>query len=72
MKLKKYRQIRGLTIQAAADEIGVSDVAWGYWESGRSIPAEANMVALVEWSGGAVMPNDFYLLPRERSGKSRG
>ncbi len=62
MKLKTYRELRGLTIKAAADQIGVSDVAWGYWESGRSIPEEANMAAIAKWSNGAVMPNDFYLL----------
>ncbi|HVO92520.1 MAG TPA: helix-turn-helix transcriptional regulator [Terriglobales bacterium] len=62
MKLRKYRELKGLTIEAAAAEIGVSDVAFGYWERGRSIPDEANMAAIAKWSNGAVMPNDFYLV----------
>ena len=66
MKLKKYRENRGLTIKGVADQLGVSDVAWKCWESGRSIPAEVNMVAIAKWRGGAVMPNNFYLLPPER------
>jgi transcriptional regulator with XRE-family HTH domain len=63
MKLRNYRVLKGLTIKQAADEIGVSDVAWGYWEKGHRMPEEANMAAIVKWSSGAVMPNDFYLLP---------
>lgn len=63
MKLKQYRELKGLTIKQAAEAIGVSGVAWGYWERGQRMPEEANMAAIFQWSGGAVAPNDFYLLP---------
>ena len=63
MKLKKYRELKGLTMKQAAAEVGVTNVCWLYWEAGKRIPEEANMAAIVRWSGGAVMPNDFYLLP---------
>jgi transcriptional regulator with XRE-family HTH domain len=63
MKLREYRKLKGLTITQAAGEIGVSHVAWGYWEKGKRTPEEANMAAIAKWSKGAVMPNDFYLLP---------
>ena len=63
MKLKKCRELKGQTMQQAADAVGVSDVCWLYWECGKRIPEEANMAAIVKWSNGAVMPNDFYMLP---------
>src|ERR1039458_10256853 len=38
MKLRNYRELKGLSIKEAAAAIGVSDVAWGYWERGQRMP----------------------------------
>ena len=44
--IKKLRSDRGLTQQDIADAVGVSKVAVGQWESGKSIPQRENLEAL--------------------------
>lgn len=44
----------------AAEQVGVTDVCWRYWESGKKKPGDDNMTKIVNWSDGAVQPNDFY------------
>ena len=44
--IKKLRSDRGLTQQDIADAVGVSKVAVGQWESGKSIPRRENLEAL--------------------------
>lgn len=42
-QLKKMRRDRGMTQQDIADEVGVTKVAVGRWESNKSIPRRENM-----------------------------
>lgn len=44
--IKKLRSERGLTQQDIAEAVGVSKVAVGQWESGKSIPRRENLEAL--------------------------
>jgi hypothetical protein len=69
MKLKAYREMRGLSVEVAAAENGVTPTCWRYWErdfaSGkkRKIPGPDNISRLYVWSHGQVTPHDFYDLP---------
>ena len=49
--IKRLRSERGLTQQDIADAVGVSKVAVGQWESGKSIPRRENMEALSKHYG---------------------
>lgn len=60
MQLAKYIELRGISQREAAEQLGVSKSAMNYWCSGTQIPRPADMRRIVEWSNGAVMPNDFY------------
>ena len=45
---------------AVATKIAVKDTTVWRWISGKTIPSPANMRKIVAWSGGAVLPGDFY------------
>lgn len=49
--IKQLRSERGLTQQDVADAVGVSKVAVGQWESGKSIPRRENLEALSKCYG---------------------
>lgn len=61
MTLKAYLSSQGLTYEAFADLIGVANAAtaWRY-ANGKRIPRPAVMRRIVEATGGAVQPADFY------------
>lgn len=63
MRLSAFRKNKGLSISEAAAELNVSSVGYRYWERGLKIPSRECMAKIHTWSGGAVMPNDFYELP---------
>ena len=60
MQLKKWREANKLSSADAAELIGVSPVTLWRWESGRSIPPEREMRAVLNATDGAVTPNDFF------------
>ncbi len=49
--IKRLRSEHGLTQQDVADAVGVSKVAVGQWESGKSIPRRENLEALSKCYG---------------------
>lgn len=65
-KLRNWRRLQGLTQAAAAARLGVARRTWHQWEQGTYIPGPAHMIELVNLTGGAVQPNDFYELPQLR------
>ena len=60
MKLSKYRESVGLTLEQLAEAVGVSDVAIGRYERGERIPKHKVMVQIAKITEGAVKPNDFF------------
>ena len=61
-KLKAWRQAQGLSARDLATKVGVSRITVHSWERGASIPPPELMRRLVELTGGAVQPNDFYTI----------
>lgn len=59
MKLKAWRQARGLTQKDLADRIEVGAPAVSRYENGR-VPEPDVMSKIWELTGGAVGPADFY------------
>lgn len=62
-KLRNWRRQQGLSQQQAAELLGVARRTWHQWEQAAIVPGPANMIELVQLTGGAVQPNDFYELP---------
>ena len=60
MKLGQYLAEHGLTLEAFAGRIGVSTGAACRYAHGHRIPRRAIMARIVEATGGAVGPTDFY------------
>ena len=60
MTLKEYYRARGITEADAAKELGFKYHTFYQWVSGTRIPRPAAMRKIVAWSGGAVLPGDFY------------
>jgi transcriptional regulator with XRE-family HTH domain len=50
-KLRKLRQLRGLSRTRLARALGVSRQTVNYWETGRNGPDEANMAKLAQMLG---------------------
>lgn len=50
-KIAELRAERNITKKDLGLAIGVSDVAIGYWEHGRSEPNASNIVALADFFG---------------------
>lgn len=59
MQLREYLSLRQLTLAQAAEQIGCSVSALHRWTEG-AVPRKPDMQRLMQWSKGAVMPNDFY------------
>lgn len=55
--LRAWRLNKKLTLQAAAQKIGVSHVTWHKWEKGQMKPDADNERRLYEISSGALTPN---------------
>ncbi len=45
-RIKECRQDRGLTLQAVADELGLTPAAISHWESGRITPKDKKLQGL--------------------------
>lgn len=59
MRLQQYRELRNITRQQAADEMGVDQSAVWRWEKGKAIPMPKQIMLISEWSHGVVTANDF-------------
>lgn len=51
MKIKEFRAKAGLTQQALADTIGVSDAAVVQWEKGQTVPRVSHLKKLASLFG---------------------
>ena len=60
MDLLTYRTKKGLSVDKAARQLGVSAVSYRFWENGKKIPSREKMVQIYIWSDGLVEPNSFY------------
>jgi len=60
MKIAKLIEERGLTNREAAKQLGVHEALLWRWVRGLVIPRPHNMHKIQAWSGGQVMPADFY------------
>lgn len=58
--LKKFRESRKQTLEAFASELGASKSMVWKWERGEAIPRAEYMRKIIDISGGAVSPNDWY------------
>ncbi len=72
--LKIWRQKQGLSQEALADALAVSDMAVSRWERG-GLPEKQAWQRLIDFTEGAVTPNDWFSIPagtaakRSRHGK---
>lgn len=64
-KLARWLGLNRINNAAAGRALGVSGEAVRKWclpftDSGRQVPGLAQMERIVQWTGGAVVPADFY------------
>jgi len=64
MQLSKYMELHGLTVAEFARLLGVTEPAVRNYLRGR-VPRPDVMRRIVEITGGAVRPDDFYLRQEE-------
>lgn len=64
-KLRSWRRSNQLSQAMAAEKLGVARRTWHQWERGAVVPGPEHMVRLVQVTGGAIEPNDFYPLPQK-------
>lgn len=60
--LKTWRQRAGLTQEALAAALGVSDMAVSRWERG-GLPEKEAWQRLIDFTRGAVTPDDWFTIP---------
>lgn len=60
MRLKDYRQLRGLSRAAFGQLVGVTGIQVWRWETGRSMPKPAVVDAIRAGTGGAVTAEDHH------------
>lgn len=66
MKLKDYRQLRGLSRQQFGQLVGVTGVQVWRWETGRSMPKPEVVDAIRAGTGGAVTAEDHHQAVTQR------
>lgn len=59
-KIKDLRLEKNQTLHDVAKILGCSVPAVHKYENGLRIPSPKFMKKIMEWSNGAVQPNDFY------------
>lgn len=64
MKLRAYREARGLSQEEIGKLINRSGVAVSRYESGERMPGADDMRRIFVATGGEVTPNDFHDLPK--------
>jgi transcriptional regulator with XRE-family HTH domain len=60
MRLQEYLEVKGLTLRAFGDKIGVSAESVRRYAAGERMPQRHIMLAIVKATGGAVQPGSFY------------
>ena len=62
-KLQNFLETHNLKVADLAKALSVRHTVALRWANGDRIPTKENMQRIVAYTGGAVMPNDFYDLP---------
>lgn len=62
MFLKEFLRGQSLTVADFAKEMGVTHCVANRWVKGLAIPRDKSMEKIIKFTGGAVLPNDFYSL----------
>lgn len=70
-RLRAHRERLGLSLRAAARELGCTHVAWMAWEADEKSPSGPFRDAIEEWSGGDVPADAWPLSDRERAVRER-
>jgi hypothetical protein len=70
-RLQRYLDRKGLATKDFSAVIGVARYTIERWASGKRVPPPKFMGRLIEITGGAVRPNDFYAEPVPRPKKPR-
>ncbi|MGC2853931.1 helix-turn-helix domain-containing protein [Novispirillum sp. DQ9] len=65
MKLADYMKVHGLGPSEMARRLKVSHATVSRYRDGDRVPEPDVMRRIVEETGGAVLPNDFYDLPSD-------
>lgn len=60
MKMKNWRQAKGLTLQQVADRLQTTKATVWRYEMGMRVPDDEMARRIVELTHGDVQPNDFY------------
>jgi transcriptional regulator with XRE-family HTH domain len=60
MLLHNWRVANNMGPGDAARLLGVRPITVWRWETGRSMPSAADLRRIIELTGGAVTPNDFF------------
>ena len=61
MKLKAYiDDVLKISVAEAARQLKKRQQSVHLWYTGERIPRKGEMAGIVNWSNGAVQPNDFY------------
>ncbi len=58
--LRVWRQSQGITLAAAAEQIGTSRQVWGEWERGCHRPGPTLMPKLRALTSGVITADSFY------------
>lgn len=58
--LRKWRKSKGLTLEAAARQVGTSRHVWSDWERGRRRPSPNFMPKVRELTGGWITADHFF------------
>ena len=66
MSLKEFIETYPGGRAALAKALGRSVEALRLWESGDRTPSSTTMNRIIEISGGALTPNDFFTIPKSR------
>lgn len=61
MKFKKYIEENNISIEDAASALEFSYENVRRYAAGLVIPRAKNMKKIIDWSGGMVTPNDFFI-----------
>lgn len=63
--LREYRKTRGIPLEAAASEIGVSSASLSRIERGEQWPDRTVLENIERYTAGEVTPNDFTSRPSD-------
>lgn len=70
MTLTEWRKAKNLTMTGAADVLGISQSSISRAEAGKQWPDKETLELIFQRTGGAVTPNDFFMIGQSASGEA--